>query len=434
MKKTRDSFFVYLPLIVTILIDSLGVGIVYPIFASIFGSSIRVPYFQELSPFMLHLSYGIAIGAFPLAMLIGAPILGDLSDQIGRKKVLLISLFGEAAGMLMLGFSLYVRNLLLLVFARVFTGFLAGSIGMAQAAIIDTSSPLKKTTNLSLISLASALGFTLGPWLGGMLANSFILSKIGFTGPPLFTAAMALGNGILLAVAFKETFIAPAAAKRFNFSPLKGIIRLFEGLENQEFRYISILFFVVQLTYCMFFQTSAISLTNIFCFTTIQLGHYMSFITIIYSFTLLVIVRLAVNRFSLNKILWFSSALLIIGYTIGIIQKIPAIWLSAVFIPTGIGLAYMSLITMYSNLADEHTQGWVMGVAASMSAAGWGIGSVITGLLSSISYRLVYAAALAIAVTTFCAILGNRSKPFCNGNKIKYQKKEWQPRKDSNLN
>ena len=425
--------YVYLPLLMTILIDALGVGIVYPVFATVFGSASENSYFHGLSPFMANLFYGLTIGAFPIAMLIGAPILGDMSDQVGRKKVLLLSLFGEAIGMLALGFSLYIKSLFLLVFARAFTGLLAGSIGMAQAAIIDISPQEKKTVNLSFISLASSLGFTLGPWLGGVLAETSFLPSVSccYTGPFLFTAVMAFANGIFLIIVFNETF---TVRKQPKISFVKGIAQLSEGFKDKRVRHVSILLFIVQLTYCMFFQTTALLLTSNFHFTTSQLGHFMSLVSVTYAFTLLLLVRIAVKYFSLNRILWASMLLISLGYAIGIYGKLPAIWLSANPTAIGVGLAYMTLITMYSNIADEHSQGWAMGVAASMSAAGWGIGSVTTGLITSISFHLVYIIALFMALVGFYIILENYLELFRFSIRIKSRIEKWQPRKDSNLN
>ena len=82
--------------------------------------------------------------------------------------------------MLLLAFALYLRNPILLIFGRAFTGLLAGSIGLAQAAIIDISPEKQKTVNLSLISLASSLGFTTGAmdWRGSGRQVSLLLFRI----------------------------------------------------------------------------------------------------------------------------------------------------------------------------------------------------------------------------------------------------------------
>lgn len=183
------NFIVYIPLLMTIFLDALGVGIVYPVFATVFGSGSG--FFSHIDKNMANIFYGLTIGAFPLAMLVGAPILGDMSDRIGRKKVLLVSLWGESLGMLLLALALYFRDPIMLIFGRAFTGLLAGSIGLAQAAIIDISFQKQKTINLSLISLAGSIGFTTGPWIGGLLAGKSTFLYFGYLGPFLFASILA---------------------------------------------------------------------------------------------------------------------------------------------------------------------------------------------------------------------------------------------------
>ena len=86
MSKNNDpNAFVYVPLILTIVIDALGVGLVFPVFATLFGPTggLLPP---ETSATVTNLLYGITLAAFPIGMFLGAPILGDLSDHLGRKK------------------------------------------------------------------------------------------------------------------------------------------------------------------------------------------------------------------------------------------------------------------------------------------------------------------------------------------------------------
>lgn len=156
---------------------------------------------------------------------------------------------------------------------------------------------------------------------------------------------------------------------------------------------------MVQLAYCMFFQTTALSLSDNFHYTTSQLGRYFSLLAIINAITLLVLVRIAVRYMSFNSILLVSLVITALGLALGIAVKESLIWASAIPTPIGIGLAYMILLTMYSNIANVHSQGWAMGVAASMSAAGWGIGSILSGLLSSVSFHLIYIFSLVIILT-----------------------------------
>ena len=82
----KSALFVYIPLILTIVIDALGIGLVYPVFATIFNSTSTgmLPAGTPVS--ISHLLYGITLSAFPVGMFIGAPLLGDLSDQLGPEK------------------------------------------------------------------------------------------------------------------------------------------------------------------------------------------------------------------------------------------------------------------------------------------------------------------------------------------------------------
>lgn len=390
------KFIVFIPLLVTIFLDSLGVGIVYPVFATVFGSGSG--FFGHIDKNLANLFYGLTLAAFPIAMLIGAPILGDMSDHIGRKKVLLYSLWGEALGMFILAFALYLKSPALLILGRAFTGLLAGSIGLAQAAIIDISPQKQKTINLSLISLAGSLGFTSGPWIGGALAGKSLFSFFGYSAPFLFSAILAFANGILLIKYFSETSV---QKKEGKISIFKGIVLFKEGFSDAKFRKISIMLFMIQISYCMFFQSTALSLSDNFHYTAPQLGHYFSLLAIVNAVTLLVIIRIAVKYLSFNRILVISFLITAFGFALGIAVKEPLIWASAIPTPIGVGLAYMTLLTMYSNIANAHSQGWAMGVATSMSAAGWGLGAIISGLLSSVSFHLIYILALTIILTAF---------------------------------
>ncbi|HJO94550.1 MAG TPA: MFS transporter [Victivallales bacterium] len=386
----KNNFVIYIPLLLTILIDALGVGIVYPVFATVFSTSAGGVLVHGFSETTANLLYGITVAAFPVAMLIGAPILGDLSDHVGRKKVLLICLFGEAVGMFFSACGLELNSILLLIIARAFTGLLAGSMGLAQASIVDISTPEKKTINLSLISLAASLGFTLGPLIGGELASLKMIQGLGYSGPFIFAGILAFLNGLLLAKLFTET------SNSFNTSKinvLKGIFLLIDAFKDKRFRYVSLVLLFVQLSWSMYFQTTSLSLVQVFHYSISDLGHFISYLSLIYAFALLVLIRIAVRLFHNERILKFSITLLLIGYIISSLMILSLEWSAVPFIAIGVGLAYMVILTMYSNLADAKSQGWAMGAAASITAAGWGLGSIIAGFTSSFSFPLTYVVA-----------------------------------------
>ena len=150
-----------LPLFLVIFIDAMGLAIMFPILTPIFmnlhvhGGILAA----GASLLVRNIFYGVTLCIFPLFMFFGTPFLGDLSDHIGRKKVLIICLLGATVSYFLSGLSVDFKVVWLLLVSRAVAGFTAGSQPIAQAAIIDVSPPDKKALNLSLLLFPAALGF-----------------------------------------------------------------------------------------------------------------------------------------------------------------------------------------------------------------------------------------------------------------------------------
>ena len=140
-----------IPLFIIILIDGMGLGLFFPVLNAIIlepSSSILNP---TVSAYWRNIAYSVTNGIFMLCWFFGAAILGDLSDQVGRKKPLIICLFGAFAGYLLSVFAVAWHSYSLLLGGRIIAGFTAGSQPIAQAAIVDVSPAEYKARNISLI-------------------------------------------------------------------------------------------------------------------------------------------------------------------------------------------------------------------------------------------------------------------------------------------
>lgn len=147
---------------VTLLIDVTGVGIIIPILPELI---------IELTG--VSVSDAAAIGgwlvfAFAIMQFLFAPILGGLSDQYGRRPVLLLSLFGFGIDYLFLGFA---PTLAWLFVGRLIAGIMGASFTTASAYIADISAPGERAKNFGLIGAAFGLGFIIGPSIGGVLGQ-----------------------------------------------------------------------------------------------------------------------------------------------------------------------------------------------------------------------------------------------------------------------
>lgn len=137
----------YAVLFLTIFIDLLGFGLVNPILPN---------YIKDLTGSEVWVGIGIAL--FSAMQFVASPLLGSLSDHIGRRPVLLITLLANALGYVLLGLS-YGQGLGLLFLARAINGFASGNIGVAQAYIIDITPPEKRSGAMGLIGAAFGMGF-----------------------------------------------------------------------------------------------------------------------------------------------------------------------------------------------------------------------------------------------------------------------------------
>ena len=139
---------------ITVALDLVCFGIVVPIlgrYAERFGAS--------------GLEVGLLFASFSLAQLVFAPILGRLSDRIGRKPVIMISLLGTAVGSFVTGAA---GALWVLFVGRILDGASGASVAVAQGAVTDLAPPSERPRLLGLLGAAFGVGFVVGPALGGL--------------------------------------------------------------------------------------------------------------------------------------------------------------------------------------------------------------------------------------------------------------------------
>jgi multidrug resistance protein len=169
----------------TVFIDLVGFGIVIPIlplYAKHFGAT--------------ELTIGMLLGTYSLMQFLFSPILGKISDRVGRRPVLLVSLLATSAGFAIMGFA---QTMVWLFVGRIVPGISGGNISTAQAYIADITTPEERSVAMGLIGAAFGLGFTLGPAIGG------VLSHFSIAAPFLFASGLALFNAVLAFVRLPES-------------------------------------------------------------------------------------------------------------------------------------------------------------------------------------------------------------------------------------
>ena len=171
-KKDHSLLFIF----ITIFIDITGLGIIIPVIPALITELINGS-ISEAAKYSGWLMFSYATLQF-----LFAPFLGGLSDQYGRRPVILLSLFGFGINYIVLALA---PNIIWLFLGRIFQGIMGASLTTASAYIADISTPEKKAQNFGLIGAAFGLGFILGPVIGGYLGQ--FGSRVPFIAAAAFT-------------------------------------------------------------------------------------------------------------------------------------------------------------------------------------------------------------------------------------------------------
>ena len=146
-------------ILIAVLLDMVAIGIIVPVLPLIVGTFTSSPTEQTFW-------FGVVTFAFGAANFFGAPILGALSDQVGRRPVMLIGFAGLALSFFVTGLA---TALWMLIVVRLFSGLMQANAAVANAYVADITPPEERARRFGLVGAMFGLGFILGPVMGGLL-------------------------------------------------------------------------------------------------------------------------------------------------------------------------------------------------------------------------------------------------------------------------
>jgi DHA1 family tetracycline resistance protein-like MFS transporter len=184
-------------ILVSALLNALTVGVIFPVFPTL------VKLFTQGDSAQAATALGWFGAAWALMQLLFCPMLGVLSDRFGRRPVLLISMFGQAADYLLMALS---PTLGFLFIGRMISGATGASTAVAGAYIADVTTPAVRARNFGYLAAVSGAGAALGPALGGLVG------EISPRAPFWLASALALANGLYGLVVLRESLPADRRA------------------------------------------------------------------------------------------------------------------------------------------------------------------------------------------------------------------------------
>jgi MFS family permease len=381
----------------TILIDFTGFSVLIPVLPLLADRMGATP-----------TQVGLMTSLYALAQLLFLPAWGWVSDRVGRRPVLLVSLLGTAVSFLLLA---YAGSIGAFYFARVLAGFFAASIGTAQAVVTDLTTPSERAHGMGMIGAAFGIGMVAGPILGGVLAS--LHPQAPFYG----MAALAAANLLFALWALPESrpahFTRPSW-RDFTSALVPTPLRLFLQVHDRR----------IALYLVLFFLFSGFAVVE--AMVTLYLGHRFGADAVDAALIFAVIgLALALTQGVLLRrllVVFGEMALLLAGIlvmSVGLacVPLAPALrwfFLLGPLIAVGNGIAFPSFTSLYSKACREENAGELLGQSNAMATAGRIVGATAGGALMTDANPgapfLAAAAALALALFVILGLRGRLLK------------------------
>ena len=360
-------------LLLVVFIDFVGIGALIPILP--YTIIDELGYSESVMTALL--------ACFSLAMFVGNPVLGRLSDKMGRKPVLMISLGIGTVAHLVFAFSEHIAILFL---SRIIAGLAAGNLGVVQALIADNTSPEERAKYMGFMGASIGAGFVFGPALGGLLS--------GVGGGPLHQAPFAIA-GIFTLIAFllclRLPMMAPLVSTQDSAAPRLSAFARIAILAKGPMGLFALSFFLLNLSFSQVEAAFVLLLKDVFFYAARDTGWIFTYVGVCIIIVEGGLIGAAVKRFGEVGTIIGGSAMLSAGQIVTALVAAGALFstilpLATVLICTTmvcIGFAFTnpSLSSAASKAARADEMGGALGLVQGFGSLGQVIGLAAAGPL-----------------------------------------------------
>jgi MFS family permease len=384
----------------TVFLDLIGFGIVIPLF----------PFYVESMGGSAR-TVGLLFGSFSFTQLVATPLLGRLSDRVGRRPVILFSLAGNAASMVLFAVATKVSLLWLLFASRIVAGATAGNISACQAAIADVSEGEERAQGMGRLGAGIGLGLVLGPALGGLL------SRHGSWAPPLGAAGLAVAD--LIASFFWMPETRARQTRELEAASAAGTEPAARGPSLRAVLGQKRLVIVVLLYFCTFLYMTTMQVALALLgrerlgWDASEVGNVFA----LFGVVMLVIegglIRWIAHTFGQVRVVMGGSLISAAGLaTIAGAYQFASVLAGLALLAIGLGVTQPMLSSIASEYAGREQRGAVLGFAQSSGGLARTVGPVLSGyLFEGIGAGAPFAGGAMAAALAFALTLELRRDP-----------------------
>jgi predicted MFS family arabinose efflux permease len=317
--------------------------------------------------------------------LLCAPLLGSLSDNYGRRPIILLGLLGSSLSYFIYSFA---ASFSMLLISRAVHGACAGTVSTAQAYVADTTTESERAHGMGMIGAAFGLGFVLGPALGGILGHNSLRVAV------MFAALLTLINLIFAAIALPESHV-PARGAEVNWTGVtSSLVKLPHQLTRHNLSRLFVIAFLGTSAMAGFESTFALMVPSIYGYGPRGIGELLGFAGLMQAFTQGYLLRKVVSRFGEMKLLRFG----IVAFALGMAPLASfsirgLLWILLGLLSLGYGLASPSIASLISKATQRQLQGEVMGI----NQSGLSLARIVGPLFAGFVYQALAPSAVYMA-------------------------------------
>jgi MFS transporter, DHA1 family, tetracycline resistance protein len=352
-------------LLSVIFLNIAGFGLVIPLLP-FFGKALDAPAWQ----------IAILFSAYSFGQFLGEPFWGRMSDRVGRRPVLMITIAGGALAYIALAFA---PTIWLAFAARFIGGFLSGNISTLQGALADITRPEERAAKMGLMGSAFSLGFMVGPAIGGLLARPE-LGPIGFQIPLFAAAGFGLLSALAVAVFVRESRPEPKSGGRL---PQAEVLR--QALAHPIIARVMVISFITVAGFAGIEATYGLWTEQRFGWGPREIGFAFMGIGVLGAYCQAVVTGSLVRRHGETKVLTAGLAAMWIGMLFQFFSpNWPVAMVGFAFVCFGQSICFPCLTALISQATPPDRQGETLGLNMSNMALARIGGPIFAGQLFSL--------------------------------------------------
>lgn len=371
-------------------------------FVNTLGFSILIP----VLPFIIEkynapeYAYGIILSLYAFFQFLGAPILGGLSDRIGRKPVLVISQLGTLLSWLIFGvayfvsedtFYLFALPIWIIMVARILDGITGGNISVTNAYVSDVTTAQQKSTIFGYLGGIAGIGIIIGPGLGGLAAGT----SLGYLGTIIM--AVVISTITIFAILFflKESLPEEKRRDKQRFSLSKAFLvtkRINDVNPSYLIKKVLLLRLIMGVIMSAYIGTISPYVVDLFKFNESETGFFMMVVGSYLSLNQVFAYKFFVRRFSELKTMILGFFFMCIGFILITLKLDLILYISLYYI---LNLGFSLVLPVFNSLiaqkGAQDKQGEIMGISESIASLSMAIIPALAMLLyMNIGYQIYY--------------------------------------------